>query len=128
MRTHARHRFAKCCLDPVDVDESAGPSDRVEHRDRLADEPVVPVRVEPVEGGACGASTVEARCADDNDLIGGGEDPASRRFENPGTRVEADEVVVALEKRRSLGGILLTDACVILGSSSDATTSSLLGA
>ena len=109
MRTQARHRLAKCSSIRS---TSTSPGVLPTALSTATDSPtssVVPVRVKPVEGGACGASAVEARRADNDDLIGGSEDAASRRFENPGTRVEADEVVVALEKVDRSVELLLTD-------------------
>ena len=52
---------------------------------------------------------VQARCADNDDLIGGSEDSPSRRFENSGPRVEADQVVVAFEKLNGPLELVLAD-------------------
>src|SRR5262249_27228538 len=52
----------------------------------------------PVERRACRACAVEARYADDDDLIRGIENPSRRRLEDARSRVEADEVVVTLEQ------------------------------
>src|SRR5262245_21254897 len=85
-------------FDPVDVDGGGRAADCVEYRDELLDEPPVTVRVEPVECRARGASSVEARSADDDDLIGRVEDAPRGRFEDTGPGVEADKVVVPLEE------------------------------
>src|SRR2546426_12036334 len=85
-------------LDPVDVDEPDRPAHRVENRDRSLHEMPVAVLVEPVESRACRTGTVEARHADDDDLIGSIENSSRRGLEDAGSRVEADEVVVPLEE------------------------------
>ena len=79
----------------------------------------VAVLVEPVEGGAGGAGAVEARRADDDDLVGRVEDAAGGGLEDAGAGVEADEVVVALEQTdRALELVLadrLRDPRVVVG-------------
>src|SRR5262245_52901978 len=85
-------------FDAVDVDGGGCAPDRVEYRHGLLDEAPVAIGVEPVERGARGASSVEARSADDDDLIGRVEDAPCGRFEDTGAGVEADEVVVPLEE------------------------------
>ena len=96
-------------LDPVDVDKSDRPADRVEDGDRTFDETSVAVLFEPVEGRAGGPCAVEARSADEDDLIGGIQDSSRRGLEYPGSGVEADEVVVPLEQMDDAVELRLAD-------------------
>jgi hypothetical protein len=61
-------------LDALQVERAAPVPDRVQYGNGSADELFVAVLFEPVEGRARGPRTVEARRADDNDLVGGVED------------------------------------------------------
>ncbi len=73
----------------------------------------VAVLFEPVERRARGARGVEARRADDHELVGGVEHALRRRAEHSGGGVEADEVVVALEQPDRLAdGRALERVCV----------------
>src|SRR5689334_1572394 len=85
-------------LDAVQVDEPVRRAHRVDNRDPGFDEVAIAVRFEPVEGRARRSCAVETRCAHNNDLVCCLEDPSRRRLEHPSTRVETNEVVVALEQ------------------------------
>ncbi len=56
-------------LDALDVDQGRL-AILVEHGDRAADQPAVAVVLEPVQSEARGASAVQARYRDDDDLVG----------------------------------------------------------
>src|SRR5581483_2205881 len=72
-------------------------SDRVQGDDGRERQLFVAVQLQPVEGRAGGAGSVEARRADNDDLIGRVEHAPVGGTEDAGCRVEAEQVEVARE-------------------------------
>src|SRR5215211_6159634 len=84
-------------LDLVQFDQALLP-DRVDDRDGVADQLGVAVLVQPVQRRGGRPGRVEAWRHDDDDLVGQLEDSLCGRFQDTGSGVEQDQVVVALQQ------------------------------
>ena len=98
IRTTARHRPAKCSATRS---RSTPPAERlhaVDHRDRVADQVAVPVRVEPVHGRRRAARAVDRAGRHHHDLVGHAEHAVHRRVHQAGAAVGEHHVVEVLEQ------------------------------
>jgi hypothetical protein len=105
-------------LDLVQFDQALLP-DRVDDRDGVADQLGVAVLVQPVQRRGGRPGRVEAWRHDDDDLVGQLEDSLCGRFQDTGSGVEQDQVVVALQQGDGPAVLLLAqgggDARVVVG-------------
>ncbi len=96
-------------LELEDVDDAAAAAHRGDGDDRLAREVLEPVRLEPVEGGAGAACSVEAGRAHHDERVRKAEDAVHRTVQQAGAAVGQDEVVEPLQRVDRVAVVLLAE-------------------